>query len=307
MPLKIYMLLTHLASTNDLSYFLRVQEESFSPYLQEGHMFGSTRLRVLKFNRNHPIKSLAFVEASGLVHHYEPSCCISPSKLAPIECAQEDSYRQSGSRRSASRSVDGLGVRASGLTRTEDPGKSEFGAADRRTDDDCLLTSKSSGLENRANGDGAGSSQQSEKGTLRADGHHRPPQDGVGRPEMAAVRAQIARKLVDRLLSAEDAIDMALKETADLAGLMPVARHEAQVSVGIGQEAVEQVIATLSMLAEARKRISKTHAALSIAGRKIGISEQNFGGFIDKPRYNDRRELGSLHDSVQIPDPDSSG
>lgn len=114
---------------------------------------------------------------------------------------------------------------------------------------------------------------------------------------MPDVQEQVVRKLVDRLFSAEDAIDMALREAAELASFMPVARQEARVSVGLGQEAIEQVIAALSMLGEARKRISKTHSALSIVGRQLGLEEKNFGGLIDKPRYNDKRDRASLSEA----------
>lgn len=117
---------------------------------------------------------------------------------------------------------------------------------------------------------------------------------------MSKTHLELARQVADRLLSTEDAIDAAFREAADLASFMPVARNEARVSVGLGQEAIEQIVATLAMLGEARRNIGKTHAALAVVQRRIGLPETNFGGLIDKPRYQDKRENGALR--VETPE-----
>jgi hypothetical protein len=111
---------------------------------------------------------------------------------------------------------------------------------------------------------------------------------------MSKTHLELARQVADRLLATEDAIDAAFREAADLASFMPVARNEARVSVGLGQDAIEQIVATLAMLGEARRNIGKTHAALSVVQRRIGLPETNFGGLIDKPRYQDKSERGAL-------------
>ncbi|MFN3592503.1 MAG: hypothetical protein ACK4TG_09985 [Thermaurantiacus sp.] len=120
---------------------------------------------------------------------------------------------------------------------------------------------------------------------------------------MTDTNFQIARKMADRLLATEDAIDAAFREAADLASFMPVARQEARVSVGLGQDAIEQIIATMAMLGEARRNIGKTHAALSVVQRRIGLPETNFGGLIDKPRHQEKRENGALRTIPGLSEP----
>lgn len=120
---------------------------------------------------------------------------------------------------------------------------------------------------------------------------------------MSKTHLELARQVADRLLSTEDAIDAAFREAADLASFMPVARNEARVSVGLGQEAIEQIVATLAMLGEARRNIGKTHAALAVVQRRIGLPETNFGGLIDKPRYQDKRENGALRVETPATEP----
>jgi hypothetical protein len=103
---------------------------------------------------------------------------------------------------------------------------------------------------------------------------------------MSNATLTVARKVAARLLSTEDAIDTAIQEAAGLAGFMPVARQEARASVNVGQDAIEQILVTMTMLAEARRSIAKTHAALAEAQERVGLRERNFGGFVDKPRYH---------------------
>jgi hypothetical protein len=127
----------------------------------------------------------------------------------------------------------------------------------------------------------------------------------TGRMTMSDTNFQLARKIADRLLATEDAIDAAFREAADLASFMPVARQEARVSVGLGQDAIEQIVATMAMLGEARRNIGKTHAALSVVQRRIGLPETNFGGLIDKPRHQDNVENGSLSAFPRLREPAS--
>jgi hypothetical protein len=99
-------------------------------------------------------------------------------------------------------------------------------------------------------------------------------------------RIEVARNVATRLLATEAAIDAAIASAAELVGYLPVARQEAHVSAAVGQPALEQAIATLTILAEARQRIVETHQSLAESGRQARIPERNFGGFVDKPRYH---------------------
>lgn len=115
---------------------------------------------------------------------------------------------------------------------------------------------------------------------------------------MALSNIAVARQVAQRLLLAEEAIDLALRETAELAHYMPIARREASVSVAIGQEAMEEAISTLSSLGEARRKIMLTHQALVGAQQRIGLRERNYGGFVDKPRH--RAELEIVQPKAQV-------
>lgn len=97
-------------------------------------------------------------------------------------------------------------------------------------------------------------------------------------------RIEVARNVAAHLLATEEAIDTAIKCAAGLVGYMPVARQETQVSAAVGQSAFEQVIATMSMLGEARRLIVEAHKSLADSGRQARVPVHNFGGFVDKPR-----------------------
>lgn len=99
-------------------------------------------------------------------------------------------------------------------------------------------------------------------------------------------KTEIARTMATHLLATEEAIDAAIACAAGLVGYMPVARKEARVSASVGQPAVEQAIASMAMLSEARRRIVEAHASLADSSRQARIPAQNFGGFVDKPAYH---------------------
>ena len=96
-------------------------------------------------------------------------------------------------------------------------------------------------------------------------------------------RIEIARNMASHLIATEEAIDTAIACAAGLVGYMPSARKDACVSAAVGQPAFEQVIATMSMLGEARRRIVEAHQSLAESGRQARVPIQNFGGFVDKP------------------------
>lgn len=100
---------------------------------------------------------------------------------------------------------------------------------------------------------------------------------------MGNEQMQTARQVAAKLFSAEEAIDRALTEVAELAGFMPVARMNVRVAVDVGQEAIAQTVAALSLVSQARQCIVLTHAALAATQGDIGLRERNFGGFINKP------------------------
>lgn len=110
-------------------------------------------------------------------------------------------------------------------------------------------------------------------------------------------KAEIARTVASHLLATEEAIDTAIACAAGLVGSMPVARQGTRVSAAVGQPAFEQVIATMSVLGEARRRIVEAHQSLAESGRQARIPEENFGGFVDKPRLSARTGLQIVAES----------
>ena len=99
-------------------------------------------------------------------------------------------------------------------------------------------------------------------------------------------KVEIARTVATHLFATEEAIDTAIACAAGLIGYMPVARQGAKVSASVGQPAFEQVIATISMLGEARRRIVEAHQSLADCGKQARMPERNFGGFVDKPMHH---------------------
>lgn len=110
-------------------------------------------------------------------------------------------------------------------------------------------------------------------------------------------RMEIARQMASHLLATEEAIDTAIACAAGLAGYMPVARQGVRVSAAVGQPAMEQVIASMAMLGEARRRIVEAHQSLADSGRQARIPIQNFGGFVDKPGNHAHAGLQIVDDS----------
>lgn len=107
-------------------------------------------------------------------------------------------------------------------------------------------------------------------------------------------KIDIARNVATHLLATEEAIDTAIACAAGLVGYMPTARQGTRVSAAVGQPAFEQVIATMSMLGEARRRIVEAHQSLAESGRQARVPAHNFGGFVDKPFNHQKAALRSV-------------
>ncbi len=102
---------------------------------------------------------------------------------------------------------------------------------------------------------------------------------------MSTEISEIARTLAARLFAAEEAIDSAVQAASELASFLPMAGRSVRASAFLGQEALEQASAGIATLCQARRHLVATHAALTKAQARVGLREQNFGGFIDKPRH----------------------
>ena len=95
-------------------------------------------------------------------------------------------------------------------------------------------------------------------------------------------RTEAARAGAEKLMRAEAAIDTALRETAELMGLLPSLRLEAKLSAVLGQEAVANLGETLAHIVSARRTIIETHSALYTVRGQIGCGAMA-NGDLDKP------------------------
>lgn len=98
-------------------------------------------------------------------------------------------------------------------------------------------------------------------------------------------RTEMARKGAEQLFAAEAAIDRALSETANLAGLLPALRLDSGLSAVVGQDAIADVSRAITALAEARGAIVNSHGALNTVKDQIGCRTVSFGD-LDKPDGN---------------------
>jgi len=105
-------------------------------------------------------------------------------------------------------------------------------------------------------------------------------------------RTEAARAGAEKLQRAEAAIDAALRETAELMGLLPALRLEARLSAVIGQQAVANLGETLAHIVSARRTIIEAHSALYTVRTQIGCGAMA-GGDLDKP--GDPPRTGGFH------------
>lgn len=102
--------------------------------------------------------------------------------------------------------------------------------------------------------------------------------------ELNKMSVPIAANVASKLFAAEEAIDFALNKSAELAGLMPMARQQINLSAEVGQDAIEYLLDSMKRLGEARKHMIDAHKALARTQEAARIAPRNFGGFVDKPR-----------------------
>ena len=95
-------------------------------------------------------------------------------------------------------------------------------------------------------------------------------------------RREAAERLAAKLFAAEKALDLAMAEIAELGGQIPRARLDANLSIGIGQAAVEHLAQAVSGMAQVRGAIIAAHAALDQARCQIGLGRLQMTGGTDK-------------------------
>lgn len=94
---------------------------------------------------------------------------------------------------------------------------------------------------------------------------------------MRTERLNAATEIAKLLFETEDAVDGALASTAMLVAAMAKGRRDAKLSAMVGQDAMEEVAATVAAIAEARGHIVSAHRALDATKDEIGLRTVNFG------------------------------
>ena len=105
-------------------------------------------------------------------------------------------------------------------------------------------------------------------------------------------RTEAARAGAEKLKSAEAAIDAALRETAELMGLLPTLRLETRLSAVVGQEAFANLGETLGHIISARRTIIEAHGALATVRSQMGCGAMAMG---DLDKVGDPPRTSGLH------------
>ncbi|MBE7217914.1 MAG: hypothetical protein INR64_05525 [Caulobacteraceae bacterium] len=96
-------------------------------------------------------------------------------------------------------------------------------------------------------------------------------------------RREALNMVTAELFPAETAIDAALAHSALLLGAQVNARRHANLAAMVGQRAIEENLAALTALGEARRRLVAAHAELGQVKIEIGLRTVAAGGGGDKP------------------------
>ncbi|MBW8880009.1 MAG: hypothetical protein JF615_00910 [Asticcacaulis sp.] len=96
-------------------------------------------------------------------------------------------------------------------------------------------------------------------------------------------RSDMVRYGADELFKAENAIDLALHQSATLIGELTRMRMESKLSAIIGQDAMDTAVQAMQKLAEARRAIVETHGHLNEVKVQIGCGAVATGGDQQKP------------------------
>jgi glutamine phosphoribosylpyrophosphate amidotransferase len=111
---------------------------------------------------------------------------------------------------------------------------------------------------------------------------------------MLKQRRNAAENLASRLFATEKAVDEAIRKMADLAGYMPTARMDANLSAVVGQDAISRAAETLSALVGARGHLVATHNRLADTRDQIGLRAMAMGSDDMKPPVQAKKQDGEL-------------
>lgn len=97
-------------------------------------------------------------------------------------------------------------------------------------------------------------------------------------------RTDMVRSGATQLITAENAIEMALSETTGLASHLGRMRIDGRLSMVIGQEAMGAIVEAITALSNARGAMIKAHAHLDDVKTQLGCKTMAMGTLLDKPQ-----------------------
>ena len=109
-------------------------------------------------------------------------------------------------------------------------------------------------------------------------------------------RADMARNGAAKLIKAENAVEAALSEVTGLVSTLGQMRLESNLSMVVGQDAMDHLVASITMLSGARGSMIKAHKHLDTVKSQIGCGAVAMGA-LDKPE-NDKKT--ALNDSAAV-------
>ena len=101
-------------------------------------------------------------------------------------------------------------------------------------------------------------------------------------------RNEAATRVAEALISTEQALDAAFGRIAGLLGTVTQARQDANWSILVGQDAVNEIAAALPEMTAVRDRLIAAHRRLDRWQKRMGLDATMTGG--DKPPSNEVTE-----------------
>lgn len=107
-------------------------------------------------------------------------------------------------------------------------------------------------------------------------------------------RRALAGEVVTHLATFERDLSRALSSGSRLVGFLPEARTEAQLSDVVGQEAIREFLASISLISQAMEQAGDDHRQLDVIRRDLRIPESGGGDKIPLRRF-----YGELDNNIE--------
>lgn len=99
-------------------------------------------------------------------------------------------------------------------------------------------------------------------------------------------KAFVAQRVAQKVWTAEDAVDTAMVQAAELMTAIMAARQELKVSAEVTDKATTELAAAISALGQARTSLIAAHGELAEAKLRVGIRTKMVGMYDKPPRPN---------------------